>query len=1079
MDSSAIRSRLADSGGRLYWRSLGELADTPAFREYLHREFPEQASEWNDPKGRRQFLKLMSASLALAGVGACTKQPPEAIVPYVRQPEDLVPGRPLFFASAIPFSGIAQPVLVESHMGRPTKIEGNPEHPASLGATDTITQAAVLGLYDPDRAQSHSFRSQMRTWAEFRIGLTTALGEQKAARGAGLRILSGPITSPSLAELMATVLEAYPQARWHQYDPISRDGARAAAQQAAGRPSEAIYHFDKADVVLSLDADFLASGQGMVRYTRDFADHRRVAEGRTTMNRMYAVESTPSLTGAKADHRLPMRASDVEALARALAAGIGVSGASGAAGDQAAWVAAVAKDLQAHRGTSLVVAGEYQPVAVHALAHAMNQALGNVGATVTYGPAIEAAPQDQTASLVDLTAAMDAGKVELLIILGGNPVFSAPADLKFAERLAKVPLAVYHGLYVDETANLCHWQLADTHPLESWGDARAYDGTVTLIQPLIAPLYEGHSVYELVSALAGQPGRAPLEIVKDYWIRAFNGQGGWTFRNAEGQPFTSADQFWKHALHDGFVRGTSLAEGGPATPFTPAPKTTAAPAAAAAAASGAATQPGGMATPGVPAEGPPAAGTTPAPAAAPPPAAPSASSQPPTPASAAATVPPAGSAPPAPGLEIIFRPDPNIWDGRFANNGWLQELPKPLTKITWDSSAWLHPALADQHNLRDGDVIELRYKGRTARMPIFRVGGHPRQSVTVFFGYGRKMAGRVGNATGIAEDFNPFRLRTSDAPWFGTGLEIAKTGERHLLATTQEHHLMEGRNPVRVAALEEYLREPKVIAEMGEKPPRTLTLVPDYEYTGYKWGMSIDLTSCTGCGACTMACNAENNIPVVGKEQVAAGREMHWIRVDHYYTGDPEHEDTVQSVHQPVPCMQCENAPCELVCPVAATSHSTEGLNDMTYNRCVGTRYCSNNCPYKVRRFNFLLYQDWTTTSLEPLRNPDVTVRSRGVMEKCTYCVQRINQARIDAKRDDRPIKDGEIVTACQAVCPAEAIVFGNLNDPESRVVKLKAQERNYGVLEDLNTRPRTTYLAALRNPNPELEPAGARRTEH
>jgi MoCo/4Fe-4S cofactor protein with predicted Tat translocation signal len=1049
MDLSAIRSRLADSGGRLYWRSLGELADTPDFREYLHREFPEQASEWNDPKGRRQFLKLMSASLALAGVGACTKQPPEAIVPYVRQPEDLVPGRPLFFASAIPFSGIAQPVLVESHMGRPTKIEGNPEHPASLGATDAITQAAVLGLYDPDRAQTVTYGGQTRTWSDFHSAMTSSMAQQKALQGGGLRILSGPVTSPSMAELMASVLEAYPRAQWHQYDPVSRDGARAAARRATGRSSEAIYHFDKADVILSLDADFLACGPGSVRYARDFADRRRVSEEHKTMNRLYAVESTPSLTGAKADHRLPVRASDVEGFARQIAAGVGVDSAGGAGGGEfAQWIAAVAKDLQAHRGTSLVVAGEYQPMAVHAIAHAINQALGNVGATVTYGPAIEVAPQDQGPSLVDLTTAIDGGKVDLLVILGGNPVFSTPADLKFAERLMKVPLSVYHGLYVDETADLCHWNVPETHPLESWGDARAYDGTVTLIQPLIAPLYEGRSAHEVVATITGQTGRTPLEMVKDYWTRAFAGQGGWTFRDAEGKPFMSADQLWKHALHDGFIRGTSIADGGPATPFVPMPK--AAPT----------TTPITGAAPGQPA---------------------APTSTPSTPASAPSAALPPPSQAPAAGLEIVFRPDPTVWDGRFANNGWLQELPKPLTKITWDASAWLHPSLADQHGLRDGDVIELRYRGNTAKMPIFRVGGHPRQSVTVFFGYGRRKAGRVGNAEAAAQQFNPFLLRTSDAPWFGTGLEIVKTGDRHLLATTQEHHLMEGRNPVRVAGLDEYLREPKVIAEMGETPRRTLTLVPEYEYTGYKWGMAIDLTSCTGCGACTMACVAENNIPVVGKDEVSRGREMHWIRVDHYYTGDPEHEDTVQSVHQPVPCQQCENAPCELVCPVAATTHTTEGLNDMVYNRCVGTRYCSNNCPYKVRRFNFLLYSDWDTQSLYPLRNPDVTVRSRGVMEKCTYCVQRINQARIDAKRDERKIKDGEIVTACQAVCPAEAIVFGDLNDPNSQVVKLKAQERNYGILEELNTRPRTTYLAALRNPNPEIEPArtGRRGTEH
>ncbi len=425
-------------------------------------------------------------------------------------------------------------------------------------------------------------------------------------------------------------------------------------------------------------------------------------------------------------------------------------------------------------------------------------------------------------------------------------------------------------------------------------------------------------------------------------------------------------------------------------------------------------------------------------------------------------------APGAGGLEIIFRPDPTVWDGRFTNNGWLQELPKPLSKVTWDPTAWISPRLAADRGLTNGDVIELTYRGNTARMPVWVMPGHPRQSVTVFLGYGRRVAGRVGTAASDAAAFNGYLLRTSDAPWFGDGLEIAKTGSRYLLATTQEHHLMEGRAPVRTATLDEYKSEPRIIQEQGEKPPKTLTLYPEHVYDGYKWGMAIDLSTCTGCGACTMACVAENNIPVVGKEQVVAGREMHWIRVDHYFAGD--NPDTVDSFHQPVPCMQCENAPCEVVCPVAATSHSSEGLNDMVYNRCVGTRYCSNNCPYKVRRFNFFLYQDWTTPSLEPMRNPDVTVRSRGVMEKCTYCVQRINQARVDAKREDRTIRDGEIVTACQGVCPSEAIIFGDLNDPSSAVSQVKAQQRNYGLLEDLNTRPRTTYLAALRNPNPELE---------
>jgi molybdopterin-containing oxidoreductase family iron-sulfur binding subunit len=1053
---SSIKSRLASSHGRVYWRSLGELADTKEFREYLHREFPEQASEWNDPKGRRQFLKLMSASLALAGVGACTKQPTEEIVPYVRQPEDLVPGRPLFFASAVPFSGIAHPVLVESHMGHPTKIEGNPEHPASLGATDTFTQAAILGLYDPDRAKAITNHGEITAWGLFLTAMQSAVSQQKARQGAGLRFLSGPITSPSTAEVMASALGALPQAKWHQYDPISTGGARAAAL-AEGGNGEAIYHFDKADVVISLDADFLTCGPGSVRFQKDFAARRRMTDERNEMSRLYAIESTPTLTGAKADHRLAMKAGEIEAFGRQLAGAVGAPAPGGAGGatDPASvvgkWVTALAKDLQAHRGRSLVIAGDYQPAAVHTLARSINQALGNVGTTVTYGPSIEAAPTDHAASLKDLVQAMDAGQVDVLVILGGlNPVYSAPADLKFAEKLSKVKLAVYHGLYVDETAFLCHWHVPDAHPLESWGDSRSFDGTVTLTQPLIAPLYEGRAACEIIATCTSQPDRRSSAILKDYWTKAFAG-GPWTIKSPDGQPFKNFDAFWRRALHDGFINGTAVVDGGPATPFSAMPATPAVvPITTAVAGMRAETAGGGAPAASV---APQSTTTTPA--------------QQPAPGSAQG------------GLELIFRPDPTVWDGRFSNNGWLQELPKPLTKVTWDTTAWVSPVLARERSLEDGDVIELRYRGNTARMPIVRVPGHPQQSVTVFFGYGRQKAGNVGNATKDAEAFNAFLLRTSDAPWFGNGLEIAKTGERYPLAITQEHHVMEGRAPVRVATVEEYKKEPKVIAEQGETPPKTLTMYPDYKYDGYKWGMAIDIGSCTGCNACTIACVAENNIPVVGKEQVAAGREMHWIRVDHYFVGNVD-DNSVETYHQPVPCMQCENAPCELVCPVAATTHSSEGLNDMVYNRCVGTRYCSNNCPYKVRRFNFLLYQDWDTQSLYPMRNPDVSVRSRGVMEKCTYCVQRINQARIDAKREDRAIRDGEVLTACQQVCPSDAIVFGNLNDPNSEVAKLKLQERNYGVLESLNTRPRTTYLAVLRNPNPELEPEASRSTtEH
>jgi MoCo/4Fe-4S cofactor protein with predicted Tat translocation signal len=1068
MDLFAMRSRLAGAEGRLYWRSLGELADTPEFRQYLHREFPEQASEWNDPKGRREFLKLMSASLALAGVGACTKQPPEAIVPYIRQPEELVPGRPLFFASAIPMSGVAQPVLVESHMGRPTKIEGNPDHPASQGATDLFTQAAVLGLYDPDRAQTITYRGEVRPWGEFLSAMQSTLGVQKANQGAGVRFLTEPITSPSLAEIMATALKELPRARWHQFSPT----ARHAADRPGTQPSEPSYRFDNADVIVALDADFLNCGGGALRYTRDFANRRRVTDERKTMSRLYSIESTPTLTGAKADHRLSLRASEIEGFARQLAAAVGAGsgvasaaqgqvsgGAASSAAQAEKWIGAIAKDLQAHRGRAVVVPGEYQPASLHALAHAMNESLGSVGTAVTYGAPVEVQQTDQYASLAELTRSIDAGEVRLLVISGINPVFTAPADLKFSEKLAKVPLAIYHGLYTDETAFLCHWHIAANHPLEDWGDPRAFDGTVTIMQPLIAPLYETRSEHEVLSAFTSQPGRRTSEIVKDYWTRALSGQGGWSIRDANDQPFATADVFWKRALHDGFIPGTAINAGGPATPFKPGPPPSTPAAAAPATADAAiASPPAGQSPPA----GPGTARATQAPQ------------------EGSAGQPPPASAPPAAGaLEIIFRPDPTIWDGRFANNGWLQELPKPLTKVTWDPVALISKQLADERDLREGDVIDLRYRGASARMPVFIVPGQPEQSVTVFFGYGRRRAGRVGNSNEQSAHFNGYLLRTSDAPWFGTGLEIAKTGERYLLATTQKHQSMEGRNPVRVARLDEYAKQPDIIQTIGHTPPKTLTMFPEHEYDSYKWGMAIDLISCTGCSACVVACVAENNIPVVGKEQVSRSREMHWLRVDTYFASQPDDGDLVhpETYFQPVPCMQCENAPCEVVCPVAATAHSSEGLNDMVYNRCVGTRYCSNNCPYKVRRFNFLLYADWTTPSLEPMRNPDVTVRSRGVMEKCTYCVQRINQARVDAKREDRAIRDGEIVTACQAVCPADAIVFGDLSNPESRVSKLKAQHRNYGLLEELNTRPRTTYLAALRNPNPELEPAGQRTT--
>jgi molybdopterin-containing oxidoreductase family iron-sulfur binding subunit len=982
LDLAAIRERLAEAQGQQYWRSLEELAQTEDFQEFLHREFPRKASVMGSVS-RREFLKLMGASLALAGLNACTNQPREKIVPYVRPPEEVIPGKPLFFATAMPLGGFARGVLVESHMGRPTKIEGNPEHPASLGATDVFAQASVLTLYDPDRSQVVINAGRISTWDNFLTSVTAGLEEQGLKKGSGMRVLTETVTSPTLAHQLQQLLTEFPSAKWHQYEPAGRDNVRAGARLAFGEPVDTHYRFDQADVILALDADFLCANPGSLRYARDFAGKRSVQEEHAEMNRLYVVESTPSNTGSMADHRLSLRASEIEGFARALAQELGVeikgTTGEGHANPHHDWIAALARDLQGHRSSSIVLAGDQQPPVVHALVHAINHALGNVGETVIYTEPVEANPVDQMESLRDLVKDIEAGLVEILVILSGNPVFTTPADLHFADRLDKVKLRIHLGLYDDETSELCHWHLPETHYLESWSDARAYDGTVTIIQPLIAPLYGGKSAHELLAALMGKSGRSGHDIVRDYWKSRY--------------PTEDFEKLWQISLHDGLIADTAL---------------------------------------------------------------------PPKDVELKIESLDSQSATPQ-GLELIFQPDPTIGDGRFANNGWLQELPKPLTKLTWDNAALISFTTAEHLGLTNGDVVELRYQGRMVNAPIWIMPGHADDAVTVHLGYGRKRTGRVGQGAG----FNAYTLCTSDAPWFGSGLEIEKNGKHYSLASTQDHQSMEGRHLVRVGTIEHYQEHPDFVRHMVHEI-EPASLLPAYEYEGYKWGMAIDLNACIGCNACVVACQSENNIPVVGKKEVENGREMHWIRLDHYYEGNPANPEG--SYHQPVPCMHCENAPCELVCPVEATVHSDEGLNEMVYNRCVGTRYCSNNCPYKVRRFNFLQYADKNTESLKLLNNPDVTVRDRGVMEKCTYCVQRINTARIEAKKEDRQIGDGEVVTACQAVCPTQAIVFGDLNNPESQVTKRKAEPLNYGLLTELNTNPRTTYLARLRNPNPELE---------
>jgi molybdopterin-containing oxidoreductase family iron-sulfur binding subunit len=1036
MDLAEVRAKLQSKTGKQYWRTLEELAGDPEFAELLHREFPRQApSEWDDSLDRRDFLKLMAASLALAGLSGCGRTPEQYVVPYVKQPEGMVLGKPQFYATVMPFGADAIGLLVESHEGRPTKIEGNPDHPSSLGATNVFAQASVLNLYDPDRAQTVTKFGEIQTWSLFVDSAQAIAAEMKAANGAGFRILTGTVTSPTLATQIQSLLTLFPQAKWHQWEPAVGDGTREGAKLAFGSYLSTVYRPEKADVILSLDSDFLGSGPGHIRYAREFSRRRLLGERpksnpladeifpETRMNRLYVVEPTPSVTGATADHRLPLRASEVELFARALVAKIGLGGSAAIPPDAEKWLDAVAKDLQKHKGASLVVAGEQQPAEVHALAHAINATLGNVGATVYYTQPVEVHPVNHLDSLRELCADIEAGKVETLLILGVNPVYTAPHDFDFASKIKfdekknrkKVKNTIYVGSHFDETAELCDWHVAESHYLETWGDARAFDGTLSVIQPLIAPLYHTHSAREALAAFGDKPGVSDYEVLRDRLKAAY--------------PSGDFEKFWRKTLNDGLVAGSAFAPASAGLKFSAASLA--------------------------------AAKTT-----------------------------------PADDIEFIFRPDPCVYDGRFANNGWLQELPKPVTKLTWDNAALISPKTAEKLQLahdvawRGGEhgkiysnVIDIALSSSKVTAAAWRLPGQADGVVVLPLGYGRKKAGYTGTNKG----FNAYAVRTSDALWTASAptSAIKKTGDDYPLACTQYHFNMEGRQILATGTLEEYRKNPNFANEHAELPPKELSLYKgeaEFPYNRDKWAMAIDLNKCNGCNACVVACQSENNIPVVGKDQVMRGREMHWIRIDRYYekaksaTNDPSSYDeslfNPPTFFQPVPCQQCENAPCEQVCPVGATAHSAEGLNDMTYNRCIGTRYCSNNCPYKVRRFNFLRFQDWETPQLKLLRNPEVTVRSRGVMEKCTYCVQRINNARIESEKLNSPIRDGAIVTACEQACPTEAIVFGNANDKESRVAKLKAQQRNYSLLGELNSRPRTTYLAAVRNPNPELESA-------
>jgi MoCo/4Fe-4S cofactor protein with predicted Tat translocation signal len=1066
MTLAEVRAKLDGKSGKRYWKSLDELADTPAFQELMQEEFPRQASagEWVDSVSRRGFLKVMGASFALAGLAGCTKQPDELIFPYVKQPEDLVLGKPMYFATAHPFPTGAIPVLVKSDAFRPIKLEGNPEHPIAKGKSDAFTQASLLDLYDPDRSQFPRLRGEQADFDKFQEDFAGAVAATKT--GEGVAFLSETITSPTLAAQWKQVQAKYPQAKLVQYEPVNQDASRAASKAAFGDYYDTQYKLEDADVILALEADFLGGigFPGFLPMSAAWAERHRFDKDKP-MNRLYAVETNPTVTGFKAEHRLALKPSEIDAFANALAGG----GATLSNPEAQKFLSAVLGDIKKSGGRFAIVVGPGSSVAAHNAALTVNAAQGAVGKTVFYTETVAPIPTEQAADLKALVADMNAGKVQWLVMLGVNPLYNAPADLEFEAAFNKIPNSVHLGSHVDETGFYSTWHINKTHYLESWTDTRANDGTISIVQPMISPLYNGKSAHDVFQALL-DPSVSAYDVVlanaktylkaggADAKSAAVIAPAAGATADAAGKPAAAAapalggfELAWRKALHDGWVADTAFA-----------PKTLGAP------------KSGAMA-PAV-----------------------------------------AGS-----GIEISFKPDPSLYDGRYGNNGWLQELPKQVTSMSWDNAALMNMDLMGKLGIEENEAIELTLNGRKVITPVLMSPGHPNDAVTVHLGLGRRAeAGRVGAGVG----FSAYALRTADQPLSAGGLTIARGKGTYDLCVTKVHNIehrgayaqrdlehpesdkdgtysMAGheameRSIIRYATYEEAMKNPDfahtgtkdsngtLVNKVGYNPqgeavPHEESFFPDnwrYDHVAVvgagtevlqnKWGMSIDLNSCVGCNACIVSCYAENNIAVVGREQTKIGRIMQWMRIDTYFEGDL-HAPVAH--FQPMLCQHCESAGCEQVCPVGATVHTPEGINTMVYNRCVGTRYCSNNCPYKVRRFNFLLYSDYDTESLKFMRNPDVTVRSRGVMEKCSYCIQRIEAVKIEADKNNRAIEDGEILTACQQACPTDAIVFGNMNDPKSRVMQRKAEERDYQVLADLNYRPRTTYTAGVINPNAEL----------
>ncbi len=1058
--------------GRKYWRSLGQLENRPEFREWLEREFPQGAAEFKGGEvSRRNFLQLMGASAALAGLSlASCRRELKHLVPFTKGVEWSIPGKALFFATSMPTKRGAQPLVVATYDGRPTKIEGNPLHPAVKGASSTWSQSSILDLYDPDRSRDFLSGEQKSDEAAFEKALADVIA--KAGDGSGVAFLVDRNASPSRERLRTEIQKKFPKISWVVYEPTGSTAAEA-AQVAFGEGVIAVPQIDKADVIMAVDADFLGNAEGDVEGIRQFTARRKVDGPEVKMNRLYVVENRFTVTGTMADHRLRVPASQITAFLVALADQIAtatndatLSGlvktlkATATNSFNPEWVKQSAADLvgvgnpSANKGRSLVLVGERQPIVAQVLGYAINAALGNLGKTL-----IGRRSEKLGLKIEDLAASIDGNKIQTLFILGGNPVYNAPADLKWAQKQGSVPTVIRLALHEDETTKSevapekdadkrVRWHVPMAHYLEAWGDGVASDGSYTSVQPMILPLYGGWSELDLLAKIAGQDKPKGPELVQE------------TFRTvAKPTDFTAS---WSKFLHDGFLADSA-----------------AKPVALTLNASAAAQH-----------------------------------------VSSNATLPSLDDKT----FEVVFVADSKVDDGRHANNGWLQELPDPVTKLTWDNAALISPAAAERLGVQDYDRhmfvnkirIQLSEKdgGGTLEIPALIAPGAAENSITIPLGYGRTVVGRVGR--GMADGgtgFNAYPLRTTKNPYFVTGVTATMIEERYTVAVTQEHGTLEGRGAdfTREANLEQYKktagaaegtpeREYFKKAGMDSHLPPNISLYthPPLE-DPHQWAMVVDLNTCTGCAACMLACQAENNIPIVGKDQVLDNREMHWMRTDRYFASEDGKMDDPEVVSQPLMCQHCENAPCETVCPVNATVHSDDGINVMAYNRCIGTRYCANNCPFKVRRFNFFDYNQrdvlghkkghpftglfkWNLIqekgmpeTLKMQKNPNVTVRMRGVMEKCTFCVQRVQEAKIAAKvhagqsAEVPRIKENAFTSACAQVCPTSSITFGDKNNPKSDVANLLKSERGYRLLEYLNVSPRVTYLARVRNPNPKM----------